>query len=1029
MILTRAALDRPHTVLALTLAVAVLGLFAFWRTPTDLFPDTVPPQAIVLTTWPGASAADVQDEVTRLLERELGSLPGLVRLTSTSRDGVSAINAEFLFEKRAGEAVLDVQNAVSRVEGALPSGARAPMIHRVTDATRPILTLAVAPGRESRGSLVEIRLLAENDLRDALLALPEVADVHVFGGAEPEIVIRADQAALVSRGLGLAEVAAAVAAQNRSAPAGLLTSGNGEFQVRLAGAAGDLAELARLPLTPAGRVLLGDVARLELAEADPRSLFHGNGRQGVALNVLRAEGGDTTAAIDAVKQALPGLERRWPDLAFAVVDDQEPLIRRNVDGMRGSLWQAVLFTVLAIFLFLGSPRASAVAAAAIPLSFLAALAVLWSSPYTLNMVTMSGLIIATGMVVDASVVVLENIHGRRREGAGARAAALEGTGQVALAITAGMLTTVIVLLPVMHTGGYTGRVMRPLVLMIVSTLAASLLVSLTIVPILAARLLRPGREGPVERLARPIAAALEAPGRLYAAVVRRALKMRFLVLLLLALFLAATLRIVRPLLGGEQMPPMDTGIALVEFDCASGAAPAEIEEALDRVEAVILATPGVRMLSSTAGSEPGAISFGGGGATLQTARISVHLPDRTERAETIWEIQEGWRESLRRIPQVRTFRISEFGATPVSTTRAPLDVLLSGPDPARLDLLADQALARLRGLPGLTDLRRSWHRDRPELTVIPRPDLARLHGSSTTAAAAQVQAALQGIQAGVFGLEGFLDIPVRVRLEERQVDSRERLEELYLDTTPAPLPLRALAEVRHVLGYPFLTREQHQATISLTAGVLVRTSAEAAAEAAARLADLPLPPGYTLEIKGTAADMAESQRELGAALALGIVLLYLLLLALFRSFLHPLTIMAAIPLAAAGALWGLLAFDKPICMPALMGLILLGGTIVNNSILLLDFILAARKEGVAGDEAIVQAVLRRSRPILMTAFSTIVGLTPLILESAVGLERMSPLGIAAAAGLLFGTLVTMVAVPVLFSALESVQGLARRMRR
>jgi multidrug efflux pump subunit AcrB len=1026
MSLTHFSLKHPYTVIALVLVVVALGSFAFLRTPTDLFPNTVPPQVVIITVEPGAAARDIADKVTQVIEKEVNTLSGLKRVVSTSRDEVSSINAEFDYAKPIGEAVQDVQNALSRIRPDLPRDILEPRIYRISDASRPLTTVALSPQPDSLKSLSDIRLLAENQIMDAILTLPGIADVDVFGGHEPEIRIDLQRDRLRAQQVTLDEILVALAQQNISAPAGMIYASEKEYLVKVTGEFARVQQIRDLPVkqTEQGYVRLSDLAQVSLAEREQRSLYHGNGKPAIAINIMRPDKAPTVAAIKTFKAFLGKLKVQYPDIHFEITDDQQPLIDINVQGMRSSLIQAVLLTIIVIFVFLADTRAAIVVSISIPLAFLSSLVVLWFSPYTLNMVTLSGLIIAVGMVVDAAIVVLENIyrHYRRMKTPDALIAAREGASEVALAITAGMLTTVIVLVPVMFTGGYTQQTMRPLNLMISSTLVASLLVALTVIPLVASRLLaRPHEHRSwIERLFGNSDRAVGMLTKFYLAILRKALRWRVVTLLIVGAFFVVTMKKVPPLNGGELMPLMDTGIAVIEFDTPANYKISEVEKVLHRIEAMVYQQPGIETVSSVVGSEAGQISFGGGGATAQSGKLTVHMVNRKQRKETIWEIQDTWRNALRSLPGVRSFRVSEYGATPVATTKAPLDVIISGPDSRVISRLADQTLEALKGVPGLVDVRRSWYVDKQQQEVVVDPELSRLYGTSPAQVAAQLKIAIKGIPASAMRLEGFLDIPIRVQYANDDIHTPEQINDVYVSTRFGQVPLRTLASLKTGLDQPFITREKLQNTIDVTGGNRIYTIAQVAAMATQRLAKIKAPAGYQIQVSGTASNMKSGKQEMGKALLIGLVLLYMLLLAMFKSFKHPITIMSAIPLAVAGAMWGLLLFDKPMCKPATMGLILLGGTIVNNSILLLDFILHARKRGMAKDEAIVQSVQLRIRPILMTTVSTIVGLTPLIFEMAIGLERMSPLGIVAATGLLVGTFLTMIVVPVVYSTLDSV---------
>jgi len=1027
------SIKSPYAVIAAALLVTVLGLFAFKRTPIDLFPETTPPQVVVITQWPGADSGDITDKITQVIEKELNTVGGLKRITSTSRDEVSSINAEFYYTKDLGEAVLDVQNAVSRIQAALPKGIMAPRIYRISSATRPLLTMALTPKKDSHKSLSEIRLLAKNQIEDSLLNINGVADVDVFGGNVPEIKVRVDRTKLAANDISLSEVLAALSRNNVASPSGTIYAPDQEYLVKVSGEYQNLDDIRNLPIVErdGGILRLRDVGQLDLGIREQRSFYHGNGKSAIAVNVMRQDGGDTIRTIHKIKAFLPELKRQYPDISFTITDDQQPIIDLNVSGMKSSLIQAIFLTIAVIFLFLADIRTAAIVAISIPLAFLFSLAVLWFSPYTINMVTLSGLIISVGMVVDASVVVLENIfrHYTKDKNKDAKRAASVGAKEVALATTAGMLTTVIVLIPVMFAGGYTEQTMRPLSMMIVATLAASLIAALTIVPLMASRILKSGthKRNRLEQIFAKSEVVVEKLGNFYVFILQGALKVRWLVLLISFVFLAFTMKKVKPMLGGELMPRMDTGIVNVVFETPPSFTPQQTDEVLSKIESELYKSDSVVSMSSTIGSEPGEISFGGGGATAQSGSLKVILTDRLHRAKDIWQIQDIWRERLAKIDGIKSFQISEYGATPVSTTRAPLDIIISGPDSKVLDQLGKQVMLKLNGIPGLVDVKRSWHLDKPDIQIKIDPDLATFYKASQQNIADELKVAVKGVPATSMRLNGYLDIPILLRYDDSDISSPQKMEEIPVQTGVGQVPLRSLATLESHLNQPFITREKLQSTLDITGVNRGHTIAHVTGMVKKKLASFKVPAGYSIEVAGSAVNMKAGQAEMGKALTIGIIMLLVLLIAMFRSFLHPFTIMAAIPLAVAGGFWGLLLFDKPMCKPAMMGMILLGGTIVNNSILILDFIINAREEGMTKNEAIVHAVRLRLRPILMTTVSTIIGLTPLIFELAVGLERMSPLGIVAASGLFVGTFLTMIVVPVIYSLFDSLSVNTRKL--
>ncbi len=1021
MTLISQLLKRPVYVIALWLIIGTLGLRSYFLMPIDLFPDTVPPQIVVMTVVRGASAEDVNRQVSSLVDRELKGLTGLNRVTATSRDEISSVNAEFVYERNIGDAMNDVINAVTRIKGQFPAGAQEPQIFRVTDANRPLLTLAVTPKTGSGLDLKAVRLLAENDLKEELLALPGVGKVDVFGANQAEVLIRLDHDRLRRYGITPEAVLSALGAGNLSLPGGYQQSGGRESLVKTLQEARTPDELAALPVRVRGGGVLtvGDVASISLARQEPRSFYHGNASPAIALNVLKPEGGNSLTGILAVKKHLPTLGELFPGLSFAVTTDQQPIIDVNVAGMKDALNSAVLLTMLIVFLVLVEVKSSIIIGISIPLSFLSAFAFLYYTPFTVNMVTLSGLIIAVGMVVDASIVVVENVERHVRKSEEVETGVVRGTQEVVFSILGGMLTTVVVLIPIMFVGGYPQQVLRPLTMTITATLVGSFLAAVTIVPVLLKRLFwngaaRPPAGGWQQRTMQFMETLLGAVAEWYLALLRLALKAPLTTFLLSLLLLVGTARLTLPLVGRELMPRMDTGMITVRVDLPPAMPRAEAETVIGAFESVMREEPQVISLSTVAGAEPGQISFGAGGLLLQQAEIQVRLTTRDRRSTTIWEIMNRWRGRFAKIPGPTAFSVTEFGATPMSTTRAPIDVQITGRDPRILERLADAVRSELMAVSGLRDLRVQWSMSKPETHFTPEADISMRYGLTARAIGDMLGMTFTGRIPTRLKMSGYLDLPVRVDIGRGGSRWESPIGDLVLPLASGELFLSTLGRGEKTTAPTMLTRENLRQSIDILAVNDGRPLSNVAADVRKRLDGITPPAGYEIRLAGTMSDMNDTGKRLAGALGIGLVFLYIVLWVLFESWWRPLLVMGSIPLSLIGALWGLAFFAKPMCMPAMMGLILLGGTIVNNAIILIDFIDQAGAYGVNRRDALFDAVRLRLRPILITTGSTVLGLLPLVFEQAVGLERMSPLGIVAAFGLVFGTLLTLVLIPALY---------------
>lgn len=1007
--------------IAFWLLVSALGIISYLSMPVDLFPDTVPPQVVAMTMVRGASAEDVSRKVTTLIDRELKGLSGVKKVVSTSRDEVSSVNAQFEYGTDINAAMTDVINAVNRVKARFPVGSQEPQYFRVTDATRPIMTVAISPTASSTYDLKAIRLLAENDLKEEFLRQSGIGRVDVFGGNDPEVLIRLDLQKLRIFRLPPAQVLQKIGAQNVSLPGGYFEHGGRESLVKTLSEAFNPNQLYDMPIAVRnGAVIrLADVASVSFDVKIQRSIYHGNGEPAIAMNILKPEDGYAVKGLYSGKKMVKELEEKYPELKFSITTDQEPIISINVAGMKGALFSAVWMTMLIVFVFLIEIRTSLVIGISIPLSFLTAFAFLYFTPFTINMVTLSGLIIAVGMVVDAAIVVVENVFRHLREGESNVKTIARGTEEVVFSIWGGMLTTIVVMIPIMFVGGYPQQVLRPLTMTITSTLIGSFIAAMTIVPILLLFFFsghKPDQEKGqfFNRLNEKIEATLVFVSEIYLSLLRLMQNARPLVLLLALILLLITARTVIPTIGRELMPRMDTGQIIIKADLPSSMTSDQVKETIVKVEKVIQANPHVLSISTVAGSEAGQVSFGAGGQLLQQLEIQVRLTTRDKRTETIWEINRAWRAEFARIPELVAFSVTEFGATPLSTTRAPIDVMISGRDPEVLYQLAEKVDAELRSIKGLNDLRFSWSNSKPETHFLPELEFTNRYNLSPAEIGEFLGTTFTGKVPTYLKLKGFVDIPVRAELGEGNSRWQNRLEDLVLIRPDGELFLDSLGRAVPVLKPSLVTRENLSETIDILGINSVLPLSTVAEDVQKKVAAIPMPAGYKAEITGSMADMNETGMRLGKSLAIGIILLYIVLFLLFECWWRPFLVMGAIPLSMIGALWGLVILDKPMCMPAMMGIILLGGTIVNNAIILIDFIDNGLSEGMSRQQAIETSVRIRLRPILITTLSTVIGLLPLTFEQAVGLERMSPLGVVASFGLFAGTIMTMVIIPLAY---------------
>lgn len=1020
MSLSRFALRNRYTVWASTIAVLGFGGWAYLTLPIQLFPETAPPLVNILTPYPGAIARDVADLVSEPIEEECGSLEGLHEISSTSQDGLSLVSVEFTYGTSVDLAAVDVQNAISRIRSRLPREIGEPQVLKFSTSDRPVMTAGIVGS-----DLVEARRLADDVLAAEMQRVEGVAVVDVFGGHEPEITVSVDRTKLEAWNLDIGDVLDALRAYNASAPAGQIRSRGRQHSFRVDEQGRTAKDLATIPLrTPAGgRVRIEDVAEITDGAAEDASRYHVDGAPAIALQVFKQDDANTVAVVERAREALSGFRDRYPELEFIVAEESASFTSQVVGNMLGSVLQALVLATVVIFLFLGSARRGLVVAFSMPLSFLLTFAVMKILGIGLDLVTLTAVILAVGMVVDSSVVVLENITRRHQEdGLAAEDAAREGAAEIQFAVVAGNLTTITVLVPLLFLYGFVGKTFGPLAATLLIAFLSSLLVALTIVPVLTIPATRDGGriEGTARRIAAPWARLMEKLRDLYLRLLDRSLGHRTWVFGIALVLLLAGVVLLKNL-GMELLPKMDGGATFVTVETPPGSSLDETESVVRAVEELILQEPEVARVSTQIGFEAGMHSFGSGGVQGPTqGYLSITWTPRTERGESIWEIQDRLRDRLSEVPGIRTLVVRESGSTAKSTTASSIMVGIHGPDPVVLDRLGDDLLARVRGVDGVTNPYRSWRIDQRSMALSVDRERAHELGLPPAALAEVLSRSLDGQVVGVLRDRSGVDTPIRARyaaayrgtegdaLDVRAVTSDEA----------RTVPADAVADASEVRLQGLVTRRNLEPTLDILALHQGRPLSFVSADVASAVGDYGVPKGYEVRLEGENRDMAESRNELMGALAVSFLAVYLLLVAQFRSFLHPVTVLLAVPLGLIGVSVGLSLAGKPVSMPVMVALVLLLGIVINNSIILIDFIRQRREGGMERRAAVRDAVGARFRPILMTSLSTIVGMTPLALEWALGAERFSPLAIAVIGGMTASTFLTLIVIPVAFDAFD-----------
>jgi len=996
MFLSDTSIDRPVLTTVVTAAILLGGWLGYRNLAVRELPDVEYPIVNVQTVLPGASPEVVETEITEVLEEEINTIEGIKNLTSVSAEQTSVITAEFELSRDVDFALQDVRARVSRVGQQLPDDAEDPVIQKVDPDAQPIMWISV---RNPDADRTEMNDVAENVVQERLQTIEGVGRIQLGGQRRFAVRVELDPQQMGAYGLTVADVRRALQSGNVEVPSGRIESESREFTVRTEGELRTPEAFNQLIVGYRGGtpIRLEDIGRARAGAENERSLARFNGEQSGANTVAVAE-----RALETVEE-LRGEVPAGYSLTIAVNDAE--FIEQSLAEVEETLFIAFALVVIVVLLFLQSGRATLIPSLAIPVSIVGTFAALYALGFSINTLTLLALVLAIGIVVDDAIVVVENIHRHLEEGEGPVEAARRGTSEIAFAVIAISLTLVIVFLPIGLMQGLVGRLFRQFGIAVAVSVLISAFVALTLSPMLSSRFLR--EEEGKNRVFRAMEAVLEKVTGWYRTALEWALHRRWLIVGLGVVSLLAT-GFVASRMGQEFVPREDRGQFLAQMQAPVGSTLGYTDSYLRRMEGMLRETGGVDRFFT-------AIGLGvGGPGTVTSAFAFVRLEDERERGQ--FEIMDEVRGKVRQLAGVDVFLIAPSSLQ--QGAGQPVQFVVQGPNLDSLAHYADSLAARARALPGFEGVDTNVDLNKPELSVSVDRDRAASLGVSVADVGTTLQVLMGGVDLSDFERESErYEVIVQARDPSRMTP--EDLSSLYLRGEGGRLvQLASVVNVEEGVSPNQINHYDRRRSITLSSGLTGELALGSALERMQQLADEVLPEDFTTAVAGQSQDFRESFQSLLFALAMAVVAVYLVLAGQFESFVHPFTIMLALPLALVGAVAGLAALGMTLNIYSMIGIIMLMGLVTKNSILLVDFANQARRGGMDRDRAVVRAGVVRLRPILMTSVAVIIGVTPIALALGAGAESRRPLGVAVIAGMITSTALTLIVVPVFYLMLD-----------
>jgi len=1007
---------RGYLTTAIILGLFVFGIIGLVKMPKNLFPDANRPEVVIFTTVPGAPANVVATSVSKPIEEEMGTLSNVFEIKSTNVPNFSIVHVVFQYSKGLNAAAVDVSNALNRIKAKLPQGST-PSIYIVGDFTMPVDVFSLSP-KNNNISLAEVRKIADSYIKPKLLSSPDIGNVEIFGGYQSAIMIQIDPIKMQKYGISLDSLIGVLRTTNKDIPIGFMKTKNSFMTLTFYGEKDDVKKLQNLFVKP--NIKLGDIAKIKWSYQTNNTAYVGNNIPAIAISVERAPGGSVLRTSDADRKIMKEIAAKYPNIKITISDTQRTLVETSNSNMLDALRDAIIYTLLVLLIFLGNFRALIAAAISIPMVFFGTIAFLYLTGAGLNIVIYTAIILALGMLTDDAVVVLENIERHLSENEDLEQAIYNGTKEVLKPVFAGTISTIAITFPLMFVGGFPQTIFKPLIETLIVALLISYFLSITFIPKLSQILYKNGAgktkienffelmyQKTIGKLVIPYMGIIKfSNGKFYPL-------RRMLIMIAAVITLVLSVKNIMPTIGKDTMPPMDTGIMKVHMEYSSNL---NADEARNRLKPFLLwlnNQPWLQKSSIQIGTEKGVLSLGGGGAG-NSINMTIIAIDRFHRKENIWQLESEIRKHLNKLEGVKKLAVFDFGATALSTISAPLDVQLRSDHYAELPALSHKVEKIIYNVKGLKTIMTSWDKDFQEAILKVDKNKALSYGITPAGIVSQI--ALKDQIATVSSDLSSMNVQfVRIRFDGDFAKNLEALKYLPIHTPKGDVPLSEFATITKGFTYNKIDRDDLQYAIDVQGYRATRPVSKITADTDALLHKNGISNYYE---QGDITAMNDSFKRMIKAIAIGVIILIMTLMVVYESFRLSIIMILVLPLSMIGASWGMLIMHKPSCMPSLVGILLLFGIIIKNAVLLIDFYKVYEASGKSPYEAALEAIRVRFRPVMMTAFGTIAGMIPIALEQAVGLERLSPLADVAIGGLLVGTLLTLIYVPMITYATD-----------